>query len=78
MDIIDLSQKLALRDRTVPSTSVPLTPPASVQLSLTKLGSRVGRIQSLFVHAPVKDVAVTVVWVIDLGEIPGRIICIKL
>lgn len=62
----------------VPSTSVPSTPPASVKLSLTKLGSRVGRIQSLFVHAPVKDVAVTVVWVIDLGEIPGRIVGIKL
>lgn len=46
--------------------------------SLTKLGSGVGRIQGLFVHAPVKDVAVTVVWVIDLGEIPGRITHTKL
>lgn len=54
------------------------SPRPSAELPLTKLGARVGGIQSLFVHAPVEDVAVPVVWVIDLGEIPGRIMQINL
>lgn len=47
-------------------------------LALTKLSSRVGGIESLLVHAPVEDVAVTMVRVIDLGEIPARTMHIKL
>lgn len=69
-------QKRAPRDK--PLTSAPPAPSSTAEHSLTKLSPRVGRIQSLFIHAPVKDVAVTMVWVVDLGEIPGTIVHIKL
>lgn len=58
----------------LPGGRFPSFPPSFLAggLFLTKFCSRVGGNEGFLVHAPVKDVAVAVIWVIDLGEVPER------